>query len=136
MDSELFTIVAFWFDIFSLSIAVIAIIIVVWDHFKDDRVLTKQVQEFYEDFENCLFSYYKMKIVDQMRDSGKNSMFSMEKLDNLYYKFRKERTIYEGFILQKIEDFSRYIGVTDNLGKNDIINKTEFRFLVRIGELR
>lgn len=136
MDSELFTIVAFWFDIFSLSIAVIAIIIVVWDHFKDDRVLTKQVQEFYDDIENLIFSYYKMAIVDRMYDSGGNSAFPIGKLDELHFKFRKERKIYEGFILQRIDDFSKYLGITDNLGKNEIINKTEFRLLARKGELR
>ena len=46
----------------SLGIAVASILFVVWDHFKDDRLLTKRVQSFYGNIEGLIFSYYKMKL--------------------------------------------------------------------------
>jgi hypothetical protein len=46
-----------------LFIALVSIGIVIWDHFKDDRLLTKQVQFFYESIENLIFSRYKMNII-------------------------------------------------------------------------
>ena len=33
----------------------------IWDHIKDDRSLTKKVQEFYDDIE-CLIFYYYLNI--------------------------------------------------------------------------
>jgi len=43
------------FEIIGVFIGVIAILIVVWDHFKDDRLLYRQVQEFYEDIEKLIY---------------------------------------------------------------------------------
>ena len=42
----------------SLGIAVASILFVVWDHFKDDRLLTKRVKSFYQDIEELIFSFY------------------------------------------------------------------------------
>ena len=49
--------------IVGFTIALISIIIVIWDHFKDDRLLSKQVQEFFEDIENVIFTFYANKRV-------------------------------------------------------------------------
>jgi len=40
-------------------VGIVAIIIVIWDHFKDDRQLTRQVQGFYDDIEHLLYSFYQ-----------------------------------------------------------------------------
>jgi len=85
------------FEIIGVFIGVIAILIVVWDHFKDDRLLYRQVQEFYEDIEKLIYSYcltYK---------SGEETQIENPKQQNTYYDCK---------IKQNFEKYSNYLGLT------------------------
>jgi len=84
------------FEIFSGFIGLIAILIVFWDHFKDDRLLTKQVQEFYEDIENLIYTFIQYK-------SGKGSPKDNPEQRNLYYHFK---------VKQNFDAYSKYLGLT------------------------
>ncbi|MFX0077290.1 MAG: hypothetical protein ACFE96_17755, partial [Candidatus Hermodarchaeota archaeon] len=81
-------------------IGIIAIIIVIWDHFKDDRKLTKQVQEFYENFENLLASFIQKKSTE-----------SSHTREN-YAKYVTETTYYECEVIDKFPEYSKYLGLT------------------------
>ena len=78
--------------IVGFTIALISIIIVIWDHFKDDRLLSKQVQEFYEDIENVIFYFYVNK----------------QTMDNRY---EMRRRYYEAKINQTFDEYSKYLGL-------------------------
>ena len=78
--------------IVGFTIALISIIIVIWDHFKDDRLLSKQVQEFYEDIENVIFTFYANR---RVRPG--------------WYDMR--RRYYEAKIDQTFNDYSKYVGL-------------------------
>jgi len=41
----------------SLSVSIFVLVFIIWDHLKDDRILTKEVQEFYQDIENLIYTY-------------------------------------------------------------------------------
>lgn len=85
------------FEIIGVFIGVIAILIVVWDHFKDDRLLFRQVQEFYEDIEGLIYSYcliYK---------SEEESPIKNPKQQNTFYSHK---------IKQNFEKYSNYLGLT------------------------
>ena len=79
-------------------VGILAIIIVAWDHFKDDRLLTKRVQEFYEDIENLIYTFIQKK-------TGKGSPSENPTQRNLYYK---------GKVEQNFENYSNYLGLTIN----------------------
>jgi hypothetical protein len=91
-------------------IGILAIVIVIWDHFKDDRQLTKEVQDYYEHLENFLASF--VKLAQTKEDNEAKSMALAE--FNYYKSVVKDRFV----------DFSKYLGLTlgkshDNRYKND-----------------
>lgn len=75
-----------------LGIALISLAIVFWDHFKDDRLLSKKVQEFYEDLEWLIYSDYMMNNFQNLFDENNiiNEEFEKEyynyELKNVYYR--------------------------------------------------
>jgi len=73
-------------------IGIFAIIIVIWDHFKDDRLLVKQVQAFYEDIEHFIYAF-----IQYCNDNKQDTRLK------LYY---------EGKIKQNYERFSNYLGLS------------------------
>lgn len=52
------------------SLAGIIVIYIIWDHIKDDRLLTKKVQKFYKNIENLIFYYYLNKRMDHISKAG------------------------------------------------------------------
>ena len=91
-------------------IGILAIVIVIWDHFKDDRQLTKEVQEYYEHIENFLASH--IKLGQNQEDNEAKSMCLAE--FNYFKSVLKDRFV----------DFSKYLGLTlgksrDNRYQND-----------------
>jgi len=87
------------------------LIFIIWDHFKDDRLLAKEVQEFYGDIENLIYTqiqseYYKVIEKKQIEDTH-------EKLVN---KTRNKDIIQNSYlstkILQNFEKYSNYLGLT------------------------
>ncbi|MBA7621831.1 hypothetical protein ES703_29199 [subsurface metagenome] len=73
-------------------IGILAIIIVIWDLFKDDRLLVKQVQAFYEDIEHFIFAFIQYCN------------------DNIQYT--RLKSYYEGKMRQNFERFSNYLGLS------------------------
>ena len=73
-------------------IGIAAIIIVIWDHFRDDRLLVKQVQAFYEDIEHFLYTFIQY-CYDRSR-------------------FTRLKSYYEGKIKQNFERYSNYLGLS------------------------
>ena len=82
-------------------IGILAIIIVIWDHFKDDRRLTKQVQEFYNDIEKLILSIYKKT------NQPNPNMVLIETL-----KFVGEPDYQKAKVKQSFDEFSKYLGLT------------------------
>ena len=92
----------------SLGIALASILFVVWDHFKDDRLLTKRVQSFYSDLEGLVYTYYKTKLIrDQFDESDdKNSC------EEHFFKYQRENVFFRGKVSLLFEAFSKYLGLT------------------------
>lgn len=84
-------------EIIGVSIGVTAILIVVWDHFKDDRLLFRQVQEFYEDIERLMYTYCFI------HESEKEPSIKHPIQKNNYYDCK---------VKQNFEKYSNYLGLT------------------------
>jgi len=54
------------------GILLVEVLYIIWDHFKDDRLLTEQVQEFYEDIEKLIFYFYRSKIIEGLKKAYEN----------------------------------------------------------------
>lgn len=59
-------------SIVGICIALISNSIVIYDHFKDDRILTRQVHEFYHYIKVLIYTHYLMEI-DKQYNSHRNS---------------------------------------------------------------
>jgi len=81
-------------EIIGVLIGLTAILIVVWDHFKDDRLLFRQVQEFYEDIEKLIYTCILR--------------YKEPPIENIKHK----NTYYECKVEQNFERYSNYIGLT------------------------
>ena len=95
-------------SIVGICIALISIIIVVYDHFKDDRILSRQVHEFYKYIEGLIYTQYLVEIDKQYEI---NAIYP-EELKNRFSNNAKKKLFYEGKIKQLFEPFSRYLGLT------------------------
>jgi hypothetical protein len=92
----------------SLGIALASILFVVWDHFKDDRLLTKRVQSFYWDLEGLVYTYYKTKLIRDQFDESNDKKSCEEK----FFQFQKKNVFFRGKVSLLFEDFSKYLGLT------------------------
>ncbi len=95
-------------SIVGISIALISIIIVVYDHFKDDRILTRQVHEFYHYIEGLIYTHYH-KEIDKQYNSHRNST---DEVSERYSNNARKWLFYQGKINQVFEQLSRYLGLT------------------------
>jgi len=100
-------------EIIGVFIGVTAILIVVWDHFKDDRLLCRQVQKFYEDIEELIYSYYLIY------KSGEEKPIENPKQQNTYYNYK---------IKQNFEKYCNYLGLTmlEEVDSYYYCNKSDF----------
>ncbi len=55
---DIVEIILTFFNILGSIIGIVAIIIVIWDHYKDNKLLTQRVQSFYETIENLIITFY------------------------------------------------------------------------------
>ena len=86
----------------------LSILFVVWDHFKDDRLLTKRVKAFYKNIEDLVYSYYVMKLSQEKFSKNCEN----NAIEDFYFKFKKDNVFFRGIINQTFEDYSKYIGLT------------------------
>lgn len=88
--------------------SLMTILILIWDHLKDDRNLTKQVQEYYEDIESYIYSYYQFTYYRILRDI-KDKDIDKNNAENSFNKFVRESEYY-GYSLNENYSNSKYLG--------------------------
>ena len=102
-----------------LFIALLSIGIVIWDHFKDDRLLTKRVQFFYESIENLIFSRYKMSnFRNQVKDLKILDEDSLRELK--FYEIQNR--VYRAKMIRNIDENANYIGLFYEGGRDKFYN--------------
>lgn len=107
----------------SLSVSIFVLFFIMWDHLKDDRLLTKQVQEFYENIENLIYTYIQIEYY-RLIESIKTEDDELKKLK----KYKTHDIIQNNFLyLKLVQDFNKfsgYIGLTIDKEKNSYLNGT------------
>ena len=101
-------------------IGILAISIVIWDHFKDDRRLTREVQEYYESLEQII-------VVNINKARIQNEGEKLEILNEFEY--------YQSFAKTRFEECSKYLGLMIGKARDnryDFLNayKTKSGFLL------
>ena len=109
----------------SLGVSILVLFFIIWDHLKDDKILTLQVQEFYEDIEMLIFTQLQVKYYDALQENETEideKQLSMLKKD-------KNRDVIQNLYLMKKTDqnfnlFSSYLGLTRDKSNESYITGT------------
>ena len=107
----------------SLSVSMFVLFFIIWDHLKDDRLLTKEVQEFYDDIEKLIYTYIQIEYYSLI-ESNKTQNDELKKLE----KYKNHDIIQNSFIQLKVsQNFSKlsnFIGLTVNKESKLYLNGT------------
>ena len=93
-------------------IGIFAITIVLWDHFIDDRLLTRRIQLFYENIENLIFSYYKYHILEERIEREPLEEETKKEQLHLLYTHRIDNNYYSNVFIQNFDECAKYLGLT------------------------
>ncbi|MFX1366411.1 MAG: tetratricopeptide repeat protein [Promethearchaeota archaeon] len=123
-------------------LSLVIVLYLIWDHLKDDRLLTKRVQEFYSDIENLIYYYYCNEIAKEFLKIYRGKIEIPLKLQELnessnkhyFYKIKvkkafKRNSKYLGLISlkeekEKEEQEKKGEKEEEKKGKSDYINET------------
>lgn len=107
----------------NLIISSAVLIFIIWDHLKDDRLLTRQIQEFYSDIEILIYSfiqvmYYKAIEKKEIEIADQKALIKTRNRDIIQNSYLKTK------ILQNFSKYSSYLGLTINKEDNIYLNNT------------
>lgn len=107
----------------NLIVSSAVLIFIIWDHLKDDRLLTRQIQEFYSDIEMLIYSfiqvmYYKAIEKKDIEITDQKALVKTRNRDTIQNSYLKTK------ILQNFSKYSSYLGLTINKADNLYLNNT------------
>jgi len=111
------------FASFGVSFAVLFLI--VWDHIKDDRILAREVQDFYSDIEMLIFTNLQVQYYEILQ---KNKVEMEEQELKTLTKNKNRDVIQKNYLKAKINQYfklyAQYLGLTYNEENNAYLNGT------------
>jgi len=107
----------------NLIVSSAVLIFIIWDHLKDDRLLTRQIQEFYSDIEMLIYSfiqvmYYNAIEKKEIEITDQKVLVKTRNRDKIQNSYLKTK------ILQNCSKYSSYLGLTINKEENLYLNNT------------
>ncbi len=107
----------------NILISSAVLIFIIWDHLKDDRLLTKQVKEFYTDIEMLIYTYIQVKYYNII-EKKEIEVSDVSALN----KTRNRDIIQKSYLKTKIshnfEAYGNYIGLTIDDEEKLYLNNT------------
>ncbi len=99
------------------------LLFIIWDHLKDDRLLTRQVQEFYEDIEMLIYTYiqimyYKNIEKKEVEIPDQKALIKTRNRDVIQNSYLEKK------VFQNFKIFSNYLGLTYNKEESCYLNNT------------
>ena len=111
----------------SLGLSLMVLIFIIWDHIKDDKILAREVQQFYEDIEMLIFTHIQIRYYQALESTDKfnqgedlSVLIKNKNRDNIQNDYLKTK------INQHFHDYSKYIGLSFNIEKENYLNGTIF----------
>jgi len=104
----------------SLIVSIAVLFFIIWDHIKDDKILAREVQDFYSDIEMLIFTNLQVKYYEILQ-TNKGEMDEQE-LKTLI-KNKNRDVIQKNYLNTKINQnfklYAQYLGLTHNK-ENDV----------------
>jgi len=109
----------------SLVVSIAVLFFIIWDHIKDDKILAREVQDFYSDIEMLIFTNLQVKYYEILQ-TNKGEMEEQE-LKTLV-KNKNRDIIQKNYLNTKINQnfklYAQYLGLTYNKENNTYLNGT------------
>jgi hypothetical protein len=107
----------------NILISSAVLIFIIWDHLKDDRLLSKQVKEFYTDIEMLIYTYIQVKYYNiiekkEIEVSDVSALNKTRNRDIIQKSYLKTK------ISQNFEVYGNYIGLTIDDEEKLYLNNT------------
>jgi len=107
------------FDILFLIIEIallLPVILLIWDHIKDDRMLKDQVQEFYFNVENLVYLYYfqglyKAYFCNYFWRKNRDKIFKGLEFNDIEKKIEHRSKYYKEKVVKNINEWGKYLGM-------------------------
>jgi len=109
----------------SLGVSIAVLFLLIWDHLKDDRILSVEVQDFYMDIEMLIFTNLQVKYYEILQTS--TGEMEDQELKTLI-KNKNRDVIQKNYLYAKINQYfnlyARYLGLTHNKENDAYLNGT------------
>ncbi len=109
----------------SLGVSIAVLFLLIWDHLKDDRILSVEVQDFYRDIEMLIFTNLQVKYYEILQTS--TGEMEDQELKTLI-KNKNRDVIQKNYLYAKINQYfnlyARYLGLTHNKENDAYLNGT------------
>ena len=109
----------------SLGVSIAVLLLLIWDHLKDDRILAVEVQDFYRDIEMLIFTKLQVKYYEILQ-TNKGEMEDQEL--KILIKNKNRDVIQKNYLYAKINQYfnlyARYLGLTHNKENEAYLNGT------------
>ncbi|MFX1378219.1 MAG: hypothetical protein ACFFA4_03925 [Promethearchaeota archaeon] len=109
----------------SLCVSIAVLFFIIWDHIKDDRILAREVQDFYIDIEMLIFTNLQVKYYEILQ-SSKGEMEEQELKTLVKNKNRDiiQKSYLNAKISQNFKLYAQYLGLTHNKENDAYLNGT------------
>ncbi|NVM16672.1 MAG: hypothetical protein HWN80_03080 [Candidatus Lokiarchaeota archaeon] len=109
----------------SLVVSIAVLFFIIWDHIKDDRILAREVQDFYNDIEMLIFTNLQVKYYELLQ----KSKIEMEEQElKTLIKNKNRDVIQKNYLSTKIRQYfnlyAQYLGLTYNEENSTYLNGT------------
>lgn len=109
----------------SLGVSIAVLFFIIWDHFKDDRILAREVQDFYSDIEMLIFTNLQVKYYEILQKStGEIEEQELKALIRNKNRDIIQQSYLNVKISQNIKLYAQYLGLTYNKENNTYLNGT------------
>jgi hypothetical protein len=109
----------------SLAVSIAVLFFIIWDHIKDDRILAREVQDFYNDIEMLIFTNLQVKYYEILQ---KNQAGMDEQELKALIKNKNRDIIQKNYLNTKIGQYfklyAQYLGLTYNKENETYLNGT------------
>ena len=124
-------------------VLIIPVIYLIWDHFKDDRILTKQVQDLYYSVEYLIFLYYFERLFngyfkDEFWQEHRAEIFPEFKFESINGKFEHRKKYIREKVRVNFNEHAKYLGmicIKNEENSSEYLSNTHI-ILTYEGELR
>ena len=111
----------------SLIVSIAVLFFIIWDHVKDDKILAREVQDFYSDIEIRIFTNLQVKYYEILQ-ANKGEMDELELKTLIKNKNRDviQKNYLNTKISQNFKMYAQYLGLTHNKENNAYLTGTIF----------